>query len=269
MSNLLEDRRQQLIAQGKRGKKEKGDGKSRYEKRLSSRFSPSNRTYNNIDMDALFKNNILTVDVDVKGETDNYTVRMKFGGFLDVLQDQLRKSNNVFDLRTVIRALITAFNTDDVYIHCSCPDFKFRHNFWITMSDLNSGEPEKRPSKITNPYNDLGPGCKHIMLILANTGWLIKVASVIVNYVKYMERSRERLYQEFIYPAIYGKEYEGPIQQDIFGNELDSDKDTIDRANIEARKKGQFTKENPYQYQKQPDKDQLSMSDEEELNDEE
>lgn len=728
MSNLLEDRRQQLIAQGKRGKKEKGDGKSRYEKRLFSRFSSSNRTYNNIDMDALFKNNILTVGVDVKGETDNYTVRMKFGGFLDVLQDQLKKSNNVFDLRTVIRALITAFNTGDVYIHCSClhpttriklldgtsptvqelccrfesgeklygysvdpkgdfipgeiervwitgqskdfieitldngeiiqttpdhlymlrngtylpaselqegqslmplyfgntkgyetirynsrkgcdstykmvatyfkpdeirdaelraqpednmvykvaihhkdfhkennnpenlqvmtakehwqyhatlcgpdrpvteriretarqnahkrnanptpamlearrkfqeagrarnydedrkqqqsalmketmlnyyaswapeeqaarsaqvsarskrlwqegrfdtpafkeaaarrgeflhtpemeakikagvqrywdtmpeearrvrneicrqnvkkasdatrgvpkspltkqrmsaarlnedpekrvqriqrcahtkietilremlqqglpmtleqynlsrrhgyppllnyftsieeavsyfqlnhkvrsikrvtltnpidvydikmknepnflvsagvilhncPDFKFRHNFWATMSDLNSGEPEKRPSKITNPYNDLGPGCKHIMLILVNTGWLIKVASVIVNYVKYMERSRERLYQEFIYPAIYGKEYEGPIQQDIFGNELDSDKDTIDRANIEARKKGQFTKENPYQYQKQPDKDQLSMSDEEELDDEE
>jgi len=269
MSNLLEDRRQQLIAQGKRGRKEKSDGKSRYEKRLFSRFSSSNRTYNNIDMDALFKNNILTVDIDVKGETDNYTVKIKFGGFLDVLQDQLKKQNNVLDLRTVIRALVTAFNTEDVYIHCSCPDFKFRQNFWVTMSDLNSGEPERRPSKITNPHNDLGPGCKHIMLILANTGWLIKVASVIVNYIKYMEKNRERLYQEFIYPAIYGKAYEGPVQQDIFGDELDSDTNTIDRANKEARAKGQFTQNNPYKYQKQPDKNQLSVVDDEQLDDEE
>ena len=46
-------------------------------------MSSSVKTYNEIDMNKLFKDNILDVVVKVKGETDDYNVTMSFTGFLD------------------------------------------------------------------------------------------------------------------------------------------------------------------------------------------
>lgn len=249
MNILQEDRRSELIAQGKRGEKEKGDGKSRYEKRVKSNVSHSTREYNQIDMNSLFKNNILTVSIPVRGETNNYLVKIKFGGFLDILKDFIDRQNGVFNLRAVTRALIDSFNSDDVYIHCSCPDFKYRMAYWASINDLNSGEAESRPSNITNPKDNLGPGCKHVMLVLSNTNWLIKVASVINNYVKFFEQRRKKEYADIIYPAIYGKPYEEPVQLSIDDtDELVSDTDTIDTANIQGAVSGRFKAGNPYRF---------------------
>ena len=55
MSVLLEKSRNELISQSKQGKRENGDGKTRYEKRVKSRVSSSNKSYNKIDMNQLFK----------------------------------------------------------------------------------------------------------------------------------------------------------------------------------------------------------------------
>lgn len=128
MGKILEDKRSQLIANGRNGKPEKTDGKTRYEKRVKSRVSTSTSRYNKINMNELFKNNILTIDVDVRGETDDYTVTMSFGGFLDKLQEQLKRNNDVLDLRIIVRALVESFDREDVYIHCSClhPTTKIR-----------------------------------------------------------------------------------------------------------------------------------------------
>ena len=243
MGKILEDKRSQLIANGRNGKPEKTDGKTRYEKRVKSRVSTSTSRYNKINMNELFKNNILTIDADVRGETDDYTVTMSFGGFLDKLQEQLKRNNDVLDLRIIVRALVESFDREDVYIHCSCPDWKYRMNFWSTVNKINSGAPENRPSKITNPVNDLGPGCKHVMLVLSNHNWLIKVASVINNYIKYFEKHRQREYADIIYPAVYGKKYEEPVQLDVMdsgSDNLDTSTDTIDVANKLGAVSGRF-----------------------------
>ena len=85
MSKLLvEDRRNALMAQGRRGEKEKGTGKSRYEMRVNSKVASTVKEFNEIDMESLFVHNILTINVPVRGETNNYLVRIKFGGFLDI-----------------------------------------------------------------------------------------------------------------------------------------------------------------------------------------
>ena len=133
--------------------------------------------------------------------------------------------------------------------------------YFATKKDINSGTPELRPSKITNPDDDLGDGCKHSLLVLSNTGWIIKTASVINNYIKYMEKNQKRLYADIIYPAIYGKKYEEPVQLDIFNkDELDTDKETIDKSNKYARSKGQFQQGNPYRYQKQEIDDTIPLN---------
>lgn len=241
MRKLVEDKRVELVSKGKRGQREKGDGKTRYQKRVKSRFASSTRSYNQINMNELFKEDILTVGIEVHGETDDYKVLIKFGNLLELLRRRLSQQNDILDLRAIIRALIDAFNSDNVYISCSCPDFFYRFGYWDTKTNINSGEPQYIPSPITNPDNNLGPGCKHTMLVLSNTGWLIKVASVINNYIKYMEVHRQRDYADIIYPAIYGKKYEEPVQLSIEDkDELDTDKETIDKSNEEGRTRGQF-----------------------------
>lgn len=266
MQILNEDRRNQLMAQGKQGEAEK-DGRNRYQKRLNSKLANAVKNFNEIDMQSLFVHNILTINIPVRGETDNYLVRIKFGGFLDFLRPQLERQNNVLNLKAITIALTQAFNQEDVLIGCQCSDFSYRFSYWTTMKNINSGPPERRPAKITNPRNNKGPGCKHIMLVLSSTGWIIKVASVINNYIKYMERYRKKDYADIIYPAIYGHEYEEPVQLSIEDRgQLDSDKELIDTANERGRVSGRFQSGNPYRYtsRNKPNRNQITIDDIEE-----
>ena len=163
-----------------------------------------------------------------------------------------------------------------VIVH-NCPDFQYRFSYWTTVHDINSGAPESRPARITNPHDNKGPGCKHIMLVLSNTSWIIKVSSVINNYIKYMEMNRKNDYAKYIYPALYGEEYKEPVQlsmDDSQTGKLDTETDTIDTANEYGRTSGRFKPGNPYRFQRNPDrpiKGQMTLDDveDEENNDEE
>lgn len=239
---LNEASRNALITKSKVSNK----GRERFRRRVKSKVANQVKQFNSIDMNKLFKDGILTVNVAVKGETDDYTVKISFGGFLDILRKEISRTN-VFDLRAVTRALLDAFNKDDVYIHCSCPDWKWRYAYWATKNNINSGEPQNDNGKwIRNPDDRLGSGCKHVLLVLSNNSWLIKVASVIKNYVKYMEKYYQKQYVDIIYPAIYGKPYEEPVQTGMFdtGDELSSDEDTLDKSNEFGRTSTQFKKGN-------------------------
>lgn len=238
---LHEDSRSALLTKSKQSKK----GFERFKKRVKSRVANTVKQYNSIDMNKLFKDDILTVDVNVKGETDDYQVKISFGGLLELLNDQVEKQDGVLNYKAVTRALILGFNKDDVYIHCSCPDSQYRFSYWQTRNKISSGDPENRPANITNPDDALGSACKHVLLVLSNTSWLLKVASTIYNYVNYMEKHYNKLYADIIYPAIYKKDYEEPVQLDIFDDDsLETDTSTLDKSNEYARSKNQFQKGN-------------------------
>lgn len=267
-SYLIEASRNALLTKSKTSIK----GRQRFNRRNKSKVANSVRQFNDIDMDKLFKQNILTVNIAVNGETDNYTVRISFGGFLDILYDELKRQDFRLDLRAITRALITGFNKDDVFIGCNCPDFYYRFGFWTTHNGVSSIDPENRPSKITNPNDKLGSGCKHVLLVLSNNSWLIKCASVINNYIKYMEKNSPKMYADIIYPAIYKKPYEEPVQLSLFDkDDLDTDKDTLDRANTHDDRDsgGRFTQGNKQGYkfvksdEPQVNPNQLSLFDDE------
>lgn len=412
---ILEDKRSEFISKGKAGAKEKTDNKSRFEKRLKSRVANNVRNYNKLDMNKLFKQGILDVDVDVHGETGDYVVGVSFGGFIDNLREQLRDDTVLPDLKDVIKALVKTFNGDNVYLRCTClhpdtrirltdgttptvrelldrfnrgellytlsldendiisnkiikvwqtgtveefirvtldngafidttsnhlyllsdntyriasylkpgdvlasiefkskanqrrtdrvitsvesltveatpiydvkventpnflagagvilhncDDFKYRHAYWMSKHDLILGDREDRPSDITNPSNNLGPGCKHIMLVLSNHNWLLKVASTITNYIKYMENHYNKMYADIIYPALYNKKYEKPVQLNVFDKDNLTDKQSskqdIDASNIEASRRGQFKPGNPYRFNPRPNSSQDSFLDDE------
>ena len=263
MNRLTEDTRSQLVSRSRRAKKEK-DGKTRYEKRVKSRIGTSVKNFNNINMNSVFKDDILTVGIDVHGETNDYVVTISFGGFLDYLHKQLERTNQELNLRVIIRALVNAFNGDNVYVRCTCPDWYYRFSYFMSVDDIIYGERQKIPSDITNPNNDLGTGCKHVMLALANHSWLLKVASAINNYIYYMKKHYSKLYQTVIYPAIYEKEYEGDIQLDIFDDDkLPTEKPDIEKSNEYGGKRTQFKVGNEYRFRpKEGDEKQVSIEDE-------
>lgn len=257
---LLEDKRAQLLSKQKIGRNyvpwNQAKGKNRYQRRLKSKIKASVSHFNNIDMNKLFKDDILDVSIDVQGETSNYVVRLSFYGTLDELHNFINV-NGKLDRKSIMKALSRAFNRDDVYMNCTCPDFHYRHRYWATKHNLIVGTTEDRPNRFdwTNKHDDMGPACKHVTLTLTDSSWLIKVASVIYNYINYMQEHEERMYQKYIYPAIYQKPFEDETQLDITDidgtTDLETDADTISKSNIEARKRGQFKPGNEYRFQKE------------------
>lgn len=243
-TTLLEEKRGSLISQAKSGGKysDTSKGKNRYERRTKSKLASSVKHFNSIDMDKLFKSDILDVNIDVSGETNTYVVRISFSGILNEIHGfMIRKQNKPIDRKTIAQAMSRAYNNFDVYFNCTCPDFRYRHSYWATKKDNLIGDPESRPIRknvyhaggleAANYYDDKGPACKHVVLALKDTSWLIRVASVIFNYINYMKDHRERDYQKYIYPAIYQEPYpEQEVQLDItdIEQEPETTEDNID-----------------------------------------
>lgn len=267
MNILLEDKRSALLSKSKAGANYRSrPGENRYKRRLKSKIAASIKNFNNIDMNKFFKTDILDVIVDIKGETNNYQVRMSFMNTLEELHKLMRSSGTEeVDRKMILKALTRTFSTDDVYVNCTCPDWKYRFKHWATIGDFLVGDPENRPNRFdyTNKDNNMGSGCKHVNLVLSDSSWLIKVAAVIYNYINYMKDNNERLYQKYIYPAIYQQPYENQ-QLSIFDDEdeiMDSDEDAIKTSNELARERGRFKQGNEYRFKPAPDKNQITLDD--------
>lgn len=263
-SILQEATRQQLLNKSRNADNytSKGrEGENRYTRRLKSRISNSVRDYNRINMDAFWKGDILEFVVKVQGETDNYDVTITFENILDELQREVKANNNKLEFKCVLRALIKSFNSDDVYISCSCPDWKYRLAYQATKGKYNSGTPELRPSDITNPNDSKGAGCKHSLLVISNLDWMMKIASVINNYIKYCKENMERNYADYIFPKVYGMPYNRAIQLSLFDDPEDngllkSDQETISKVidkSLGGRdEQGRWAKGNDYRFQPKP-----------------
>lgn len=232
---LLEVKRNQLISKSKNSYK----GKQRLAKRTRIKVSPDVKNYNEIDMNILFKNNILRISIPVIGETDNYIVIVAFGKILDYIHRELdRVPDTPFTFKIAYRALVNAFNNDDVYVDCSCPDSRYRFRYHQTRTNVIAGNPpERRPSNITNPKDSLGAGCKHELHVLNNISWINKVASVIVNYVNYAREKFPDAYEKVIYPAIYEKKYSEDDQEILDNNIEGANKRAIDRGRFQKGNK--------------------------------
>ena len=255
---LTEANRQYLLQKSRNAQhyKDISRGKNRYERRMKSKISATIRDYNNIDMDQLFKQDLFEIKIPVMGETDVYETHIKISGLLKEIHRQLQSNKGVLEFKVILQSLMRVLNSGDVYIGCECPDFRYRMRYWATKNDYVAGERELRPSDITNPSDKLGAACKHVLLLLANLDWAIKVSSVLLNYVKYCKEHLEQAYADLIFPKIYGIKYDKAVQMDLFYDGfLPQDKQTRDeitRASLAGRNtQGRFVKDNPYKFQKQ------------------
>lgn len=131
-SYLTEKTRQQLLDKSRNGAAyapgNRAKGKNRYERRKYSKVAATVKDYNSIDMNAFFKGDYLEFGVPVHGETDDYVVTVTFERILPRLQQEVRSDKNRLSEKAVLRALLGAFNTGDVYVSCTClhPDTRIK-----------------------------------------------------------------------------------------------------------------------------------------------
>lgn len=241
---LLEMNRTQLIQKSKRSDnyKDQSKGRNRWERRNKSKIATRVDQYNKIDMNKFFKDDELKVGINVKGETDDYVVTIRYNGVLREIQDQIKRNNNTLEFKCVLIALQRVFNSGNVFVSCSCPDWKFRQQYHATRDGYNSGDPEIRASNITNPGDTKGAGCKHVNLVLGNVDWLMKICSVINNYIHYMKDHFERKYADLIFPKLFGIPYQKAVQLNLLDtdDDLSNNPDEIKLSNQYGRDRTRF-----------------------------
>lgn len=241
---LLEKSRTDLIVRGKNSdayKTDRSKGKNRYQRRTKSRVATSVSQFNKINMDEFFKKDILTVGIEVYGETNNYVVTIRFSGVLAEIRRELELSHKSLEFKTIQICLSRVFNRGDVYVFCSCPDWKYRQSYHATKDKFTAGEPENRAPQYswTILLKETG-GCKHVLLVLSNMSWMLKIASVINNYIKYAKQKFVRNYNDIIAPALYGVQQLSFFKNTSSG--LGTTQQTIDRSNKRGATSGRFKK---------------------------
>lgn len=249
LAMLLEANRTTLITQSRSAGayKNASRGKNRFERKKYSKIANAVKSYNEINMNMLFKQDILQVNIPVVGENDEYTVTIKLEGVVAEIQKNIKNNGNKLEYRTIIQSLTKVFNTADVFVKCTCPDFKYRFAHWNIIKNVSVDDSASDPGPgkgIANPNDDKGRGCKHILLVLANGDWMMKVASVINNYCHFLSEKKPEAFLKLVFPKLYGVPADEAAENDLVADneDLDTGKDLIDIINDWAKNRGKFKK---------------------------
>lgn len=173
--------------------KSRVQSKSRYQRRLNYQVS----NFRGVDLKQMFENDYFVFKTPIK----DYVCVIAFPGVFTQLRRVVKETHGdvkKINLQMVIKALSRAFDaTDDVKVDCTCADWRYRYAYWATQNGYKYGEPEDRPSDITNPDDAIGATCKHLNLLLSNKRWLTKAASVVNSFIKaYPDKAALYLYDE-------------------------------------------------------------------------
>ena len=246
---LDEATRVQLVAQSRNvgTYKDTSRGKTRFDRKKYSKIANAVKAYNQIDMNKVFKQDILQVNIPVVGESDEYTVTIKIEGVVAEMQKNIKNNGNKMEFRTIIQALTKVFNTTDVYVKCTCPDFKYRFAHWNIIKNVSVDDSASDPGPgkgIANPNDDKGRGCKHVLLTLSNGEWMMKVASVINNYCHYLSEKKPEAFLKLVFPKLYGVPADEAAEQGLVADneDLETGKDLIDIVNEYGKNRGKFKK---------------------------
>lgn len=169
---------------------------NRYKQRMHIRTEGGNRVWYDIDVNRFFNLDEFTLHIPIIGQTDEYIEEIQLKNWLPILKSDIQKDG--FSVMAFKKSLTKAMRTLDIKCRCSCPDFKFRFDYWFTVFGDNPGVPETRPAKITNPQNKLGRGCKHLLFVLSNRTWITRIARIFFNYCFNLYKQNKPLFERTI-----------------------------------------------------------------------
>ncbi len=149
---------------------------ARYDKRLKY----AAMSIPEVDEDELLNNDMLVLTIQVGA----YSCVIAYKGVISRIVEIAKNSfNHRVNRRLIVRALNEQIDLTDVYVRCQCPDFKYRFAYHASRFDYIYGSPERRPSNITNPNDDIGATCKHLCSVLSNKKWLVKAVPIVNDFI--------------------------------------------------------------------------------------
>ena len=199
-SNLQEVTRWQMINSGRQ------KSPDRFAKRV--KYSP--KDFRTVDFEDLFEEDRFTWRTRVHGESD-YICTISFEGAFEYLKynlSSMRGKNRWkrITINMVAEALSKSLDSEDLYVDCGCPDFKYRFAFWATQDDCKYGLPQNTPPKVRNVNNNKGYVCKHLLALLYGKRWVRSAAKAWLDYM----RANPDLTEYYI----WGKEMEPDYDED-------------------------------------------------------
>lgn len=125
---------------------------------------------------------------------------------------------NVYDIK--VKNYHNFYTDAGVILH-NCPDYTYtwKHELIVNNMSVDDTASDNGPGKgIRNPKHLPGL-CKHSIKVLMDSDWIMKIASVIWNYIKYAEKNLQKPFLNIIFPKLYGIKAEDMITADLIDDE--------------------------------------------------
>ena len=212
---LQEKSRSELLSKSMTAKPTKSYNTTRFERRKLQTMKTSSSIFNKLDMNSVFKSDALSLEIPVEGETDTYTVTILFDGICKDIQRELKKNDYNLEFKVIYKAIIRAIKNQNMFIGCTCKDYKFRFQYIATKERYNALQAQLVPATQTNPNNDQGAGCKHILKVLDDLSWAMQLATALNNYILYMKKNKQKLFNDIMFRSIYGMPYRSAVEKGI------------------------------------------------------
>lgn len=202
--NLLEIKRRELL------QKSRFQSPARFARRLN--YKPKIMT--NINLHRLLDEDVVECYIPI----GDYVCTIVFGYVIENIVMELNTMTNPkIDLQLVIRSLSRAYDESDILVNCSCPDYKYRFQYWASKYGYQAGQYQVVATKITNPKDSIGSVCKHLLALLNNKTWLVKVASVVNNFFR--SHPKEAYDKIFQYVETYNEDDEVYDEEELPNDE--------------------------------------------------
>ena len=212
---LQEKSRSDLLSKSMTAKPTKSYNTTRFERRKLQTMKTSSSIFNKLDMNSVFKSDALSLEIPVEGETDTYTVTILFDGICKDIQRELKKNDYNLEFKVIYKAIVRAIKNQNMFIGCTCKDYKFRFQYIATKERYNALQAQLVPATQTNPNNDQGAGCKHILKVLDDLSWAMQLATALNNYILYMKKNKPKLFNDIMFRSIYGMPYRSAVEKGI------------------------------------------------------
>ena len=212
---LQEKSRSDLLSKSMTAKPTKSYNTTRFERRKLQTMKTSSNIFNKLDMNSVFKSDALSLEIPVEGETNTYTVTILFDGICKDIQRELKKNDYNLEFKVIYKAIVRAIKNQNMFIGCTCKDYKFRFQYIATKERYNALQAQLVPATQTNPNNDQGAGCKHILKVLDDLSWAMQLATALNNYILYMKKNKQKLFNDIMFRSIYGMPYRSAVEKGI------------------------------------------------------
>lgn len=194
-----------------------------------------------IAKDIFLETGTLTVPIKI----GDYIVTVHVSGIIKEISDELKSSGKKLpDRPMVYKALRKVVDTSNLYVNCTCADFRFRHSYWASKDDYKYGNPERRPADIRNPDNK-GATCKHITTALVRpsqwlkyaAGWVSTITRQVIQQQLEL-RYKKRTYEYEDVPEEETSEFEpDDIPEDEVEELVDVDNEEVNDEELDDKKR--------------------------------